>query len=81
MWINTTEPSATAHPGDTIEVYGTLFDGTHMTADKLLISEKWKDDLIYIRSLPAIPFALYLFFRTYRFNPRSCWFERRKNHA
>jgi len=81
MWVHTTEPLTTAQPGDTVEVYGTLSNGTHMTADTLLISEQWKDDLIYIRSLPAIPFALYLFFRTYRFNPTKRWFERRQKHA
>lgn len=78
MWVSTTESLDAAQPGDVVEVYGTLSSGTHMTAEKLLISEQWKDDLIYLRSLPAIPFALYLFFRTYRFNPDTRRFERRQ---
>lgn len=81
MWVTTTEPLQTIHPGDTVEAYGLLSDGTHMTADTLLITQQWKDDLIYLRSLPAIPFALYLFFRAYHFNPTTRCFERRQKHA
>jgi hypothetical protein len=79
--VNTTEPLTTAHPGDQVEVYGTFTSRNQMTAEKLLIYEQWKYDLIFLRSLPAIPFAVYLFFRTYRFNPDTRRFERRKNHA
>jgi hypothetical protein len=79
--VNTTEPLTTAQPGDSVEVYGTFTAKNQMTAEKLLIFEQWKDNLIYLRSLPAIPFALYLFFRTYRFNTETYRFERRKKDA
>ena len=63
--------------GDIIEILGVLDGKEHVTAEKALISERWKYDLIYIRSIPAIPFALYLFFRTWRFNRKTRRFERR----
>lgn len=79
--VSTTENLSTTQPGDSVEVYGLLTTRTHMTADNLLISSRWVSNLIYLRSLPAIPFALYLFFRSYRFNRKTFWFERRQKHA
>jgi hypothetical protein len=79
--VTTTEDLATAHPGDMIEVYGRLTSRTHITAETLLITNQWSNILIYLRSLPAIPFALYLFFRAYRFNTTTYRFERRKPHG
>jgi len=79
--VSTTESLNTTQQGDVVEVYGTLTSRNHMTAEKLLISEHWKYNLIFVRSLPAIPFVLYLFFRTWRFNPGTFRFERRKKHA
>jgi hypothetical protein len=81
IFLSTTENISTTQQGDIVEVYGTLTSRTHMTGEKLLISERWAYDLIYIRSLPAIPFALYLFFRTYRFNRNTFRFERRMKHG
>jgi hypothetical protein len=79
--VNTTEPLTNAKPGDLVEMYGTFTGRNQMVADKLLITEQWKNNLIYLRSLPAIPFALYLFFRTYRFNRDAYRFERRQKHG
>jgi hypothetical protein len=79
--IHTTENVSTIHQGDIVEVYGILTSRHTMTAETLLITERWQYDLIFIRSLPAIPFALYLFFSTYRFNPGTRRFERRQKHA
>ena len=67
--VITTEKLNTTQPVITSRCMGLSPDKTSMTAEKLLITERWKNDLIYLRSLPAIPFVLYLFFRTYRFNP------------
>jgi hypothetical protein len=78
---STTESLNTTQPGDIVEVYGVLTSRNSITAEKLLIYQRWKYDLIYIRSLPAIPFVLYLFFRTYSFNLDTFRFERRKKHA
>ncbi len=71
----------TMSQGDNVEAYGTLTSRTHMDAENLLISAQWSYDLIFIRSLPAIPFALYLFFRTYRLNTTTRRFERRQKDA
>jgi len=64
--------------GDHIEILGLIDSPYHITAKKILVSTSWKFDLVYIRSLPAIPFALYLFFRTYKFNKKTYQFERRE---
>ena len=67
--------------GDIIEILGVLDGKYHVTAEKILVSQRWKNDLIIIRSLPAIPFALYLFFRKWRFNKKTFRFERRTKDA
>jgi hypothetical protein len=79
--ITTTENLSRVQKGDTVEVYGMLTSRNTMTAETLLISEQWNNNLIYIRSLPAIPFALYLFFRTWRLNRKTLHFERRQKHG
>jgi hypothetical protein len=81
IWLSTTDNISTTQQGDIVEVYGILTSRNSLTAEKLLIFEQWKDNLIYLRSLPAIPFVLYLFFRTYRFNLDTRRFERRQKHA
>jgi hypothetical protein len=71
----------TLKKGDLIEVTGILNGTNHVTAKKIFTQEQWKTDLIYLRSLPAIPFAIYLFLRTWRFNRKIFRFERRKKDA
>jgi len=65
--------------GDFVEIYGTLNTKDYVTAEKILISQPWQIDLIYIISLPAIPFAVYLFFKTWKFDRKKIRFVRRNN--
>lgn len=67
--------------GDLIDVIGIVDGKNHIIATKIWLNEPWKADLIYIRSLPAIPFVLFLFLRTWRFNINTLRFERRKRNA
>lgn len=67
--------------GDFIDVIGMFHADNHITATYLYRTEQWKNDLIYLRSLPAIPFALFLFFRAWTLNTTTWRFERRKKHA
>jgi len=67
--------------GDIVEILGTEDKENNVIAEKMLVSERWKYDLIYIRSIPAIPFAIYLFFRTWKFNRKKLRFEMRKTNA
>ena len=67
--------------GNLVEILGVLDSKYHVKAEKILVIEQWKADLVIVRSLPAIPFALYLFFRTWRFNKKIYRFERRKRDA
>jgi hypothetical protein len=67
--------------GDITEILGVENEEKNITAEKMLVFERWKHDLIYIRSIPAIPIALYLFFRTWNFNKKTSRFERGKQDA
>lgn len=67
--------------GDIVEILGTYDKDNDIIAEKMIIYERWKHNLIFIRSLPAIPFALYLFFKVYRFNKKTLRFERRSEDA
>jgi|GEM_PF-1087495 hypothetical protein len=67
--------------GDLIDVITMYTGNSTFTATTFWRNEPWKDTLIYLRSLPAIPFVLYLFFRTWRFNKTTWRFERRNNRA
>jgi len=64
--------------GDLVEILGTIKSPDLIKAEKILVTPDWKNTLIYVRSLPAIPFALYLFFRTWKFNRKTFKFERRE---
>jgi len=61
--------------GDILEITGILDGKEHVTAEKIIVSKGWKYDLIFIRSLPAIPFALYFFLRKWKFNFKKFMFE------
>jgi len=76
--VDPSNTSLTLKKGDIIEILGILDGKNHVTATKILKMEQWKLDLVYIRSLPAIPFALYLFFKAYSFNRKTFRFVRRK---
>jgi hypothetical protein len=67
--------------GDYAQILGILDGKNHVTAEKILRIDRWEHNLIYLRSLPAIPFALYLFFKTWKFNKETYRFERRKKNA
>ena len=67
--------------GDLVDIISILHGKNRMTATNLWINEPWKDNLIYLRSLSAIPFVLYLFLRTWGLNKTTWRFERRKKNA
>jgi len=80
-YLNVTIKNASVEKGDIVEILGILDGERHVTAEKVLISKGWKYSLIFIRSLPAIPFALYLFFKNWKFNSKKFMFEERKKNA
>ena len=79
--VNLNNTKENLNKGDYAEILGILNGKNHVTAEKILKIERWKHNLIYLRSLPAIPFALYLFFKTWKFNKETLKFERRKKNA
>lgn len=80
-YLNVTIKNVSIEKGDIVEILGILDGRKHVTAEKVLVSKSWKYSLIFIRSLPAIPFALYLFFKHLRFNPKKFMFEEREKNA
>lgn len=67
--------------GDIIFVIGILTGNKTVTADRIFVQDPWNDYYIFLISIPAIPFILYLFFRTWRFDRKNFTFERRKKNA
>jgi hypothetical protein len=66
---------------DVVFVVGILRGEKTVFAEKILVRGLWEEDLIYFLSVPAIPFVLYLFFRTWRFNRKTFMFEWRRKDA
>ncbi len=81
IWVKIPNDEELPEKGDIVEVYGVLDGEGHVTAVRTLASKQWEIDLIYFRSLPAIPFAFLLFFRAWRFNLKRFMFIRRKRDA
>ncbi len=61
--------------GDVVEIVGILDGKEHVTAEKIIATSEWKYNLVFIRSLPAIPFILYFFLRNWKFNFKKFMFE------
>jgi len=66
------------HEDDMVFVVGILKGENTVFAEKILIRGLWDDPIIFISSIPAVPFVLYLFFRTWRFNWKTLMFEWRR---
>lgn len=67
--------------GDLIDVIGRFHPDNQLTATYLWRNEQWKNNLIYLRSLPAIPLILFVFFKTWTLDTTTWRFKRRNNHA
>jgi len=78
-YINVTGVDAGVKKGDVVEVLGTLKGVDEVKAEKVFVIKKLEYSLIFIRSLPAIPFVLYLFFKKWRFNFKKFMFEEVEN--
>ena len=79
IWVKIPESQKLPQKKDFVEIYGTLKTKDYLTAEKIFITPSWQMNLIYLRSLPAIPFAFYLFYRTWIFNRKKIRFEERNN--
>jgi len=71
----------TFQKGDRIDVIGVVHEKRHIIASSLRVIEPWELALVYVRSLLAIPFVLYLFFTTWTLNTTIWCFDRRKKDA
>lgn len=80
-FIDVEVENVTAEKGDVVEILGVLKEKNRVIAEKVIVSKSWKNALIFIRSLPAIPFALYFFFKKWKFNLKNFKFEERGENA
>lgn len=80
-FIDVEVENVTAEKGDVVEILGVLKEKNRVIAEKVIVSKSWKNTLIFIRSLPAIPFALYFFFKQWKFNLKNLKFEEREENA
>jgi hypothetical protein len=81
MEIKTMDIEKTLHEGDKIFVIGILNGKNHIIAKTIIVREPWHDVIIVLSSIPAIPFVIYLFLRTWKFNRKTMNFERRQKNA
>ncbi len=65
------------HKGDVVEVLG-IYEVDNVTAEKTFVIKSFEYRLIFFRSLPAIPFVAYLFFKKWKFNFKKFMFEERE---
>lgn len=79
--IHTTNIQTPLQKKDIIFIIGVMNGDKSVTAEKIFIQDPWNDYSIALCSVPAIPFVLYLFFRTWRFNRKTWLFERRHKNA
>jgi hypothetical protein len=79
--IKTDNIDSSLREGDIIFVNGILNGKNHVIAEKIFIKNNWNDYLMIINSILAIPFALYLFFRTWKFNRKTLTFQQRRKNA
>jgi hypothetical protein len=65
--------------GDEIDVIGVFHDTNQVTITEMWVHHSWELTMLYLRSLLALPFVFYLFFRTWRWDAADWRFVRRKN--
>jgi hypothetical protein len=74
-------PSQHLSAGDRIDVIGVVQGKAWITASELRVIEPWQTTVVYLRSLFAVPFVLYLLVMTWVWNPSTWCFDRRDTDA
>ena len=62
--------------GDKVEVLGTLGPDYQISAEKMIVSKRWKHEFAYIRSFIALIFLIFVFMRNWKFNIKRMEFVR-----
>ena len=62
--------------GDKVEVLGTLNHDYQISAEKMIVSKRWKHEFVYIRSFIALIFLIFVFMRNWKFNIKRMEFVR-----
>jgi len=62
--------------GDKVEVLGTLGPDYQISAEKMIVSKRWKHEFVYIRSFIALIFLIFVFMRNWKFNIKRMEFVR-----
>ena len=62
--------------GDKVEVLGTLGPDYQISAEKMIVSKRWKHEFVYIRSFIALILLIFVFMRNWKFNIKRMEFVR-----
>ena len=62
--------------GDKVEVLGILGPDYQISAEKMIVSKRWKHEFVYIRSFIALIFLIFVFMRNWKFNIKRMEFVR-----
>ena len=63
--------------GDKVEVLGTLGPDYQISAEKMIVSKRWKHEFVYVRSFIALIFLVFVFMRNWKFDLMRIEFVRR----
>jgi len=63
--------------GDKVEILGILGPDYQISAEKIIVSKKWKHEFVYVRSFIALILLIFVFMRNWKFNPTHLKFVRR----
>ena len=63
--------------GDKVEVLGTLGPDYQISAEKMIVSKRWKHEFVYVRSFIALIFLVFVFMRNWKFDLMHIEFVRR----
>lgn len=64
--------------GDKVEVFGTLNPDYQISAEKIIVSKKWKYEFVFIRSYIALILLIFVFMRSWEFDFKHVKFHRRE---
>jgi len=62
--------------GDKVEVLGTLGPDYQISAEKMIVSKRWKHEFVYVRSFIALILLIFVFMRNWKFNIKRMEFVR-----
>ena len=63
--------------GDKVEVLGSLNPDYQISAEKIIVSKKWKYEFVYVRSIVALILLIFVFMRNWKFDIKLKLFRKK----